>query len=1440
MYSLGIDIGSVSISFVLIDTNGSISNYGYHFHRGEIISTLRSCLAEIDVKQVSSFGYNQKSSEFLKHGIACNEQIALVEGIKYQQPTTKSLFSIGGETFGLILFDEQGFYQKYISNSSCAAGTGSFLDQQAERLGLKDSAELSRLALLYDDEPPKIATRCAVFAKTDLIHSQQQGYSLNAICAGLCQGLAQNITETLLGGITLNTPIAIAGGLSQNHKVLDYLSEIIGRPVKVTPYALLTVAIGCALSAMQQNITSRLSLQSLDDIFKQKNDHKLFFFEPLKLQHSSFPDFGTHPHFIKDNVEVDLYHSWDKPVSIPVYLGIDIGSTSTKALLMAANKRKDNIICGLYTRTRGQPIRATQSLFRTIEYIREKYNIRFQVRAVGTTGSGRKFIEKVLRADFAIDEITAHARAAFELNPKIDTIIEIGGQDSKFTLMTKGQVTFSVMNYVCAAGTGSFIEEQANRLGVALEKYSGLAMDSPSPLTSDRCTVFMERDLNHFLGQGYAINELLAAILHSVRDNYLAKVARINKIGEVVCFQGATAKNRALVCAFEQKLQKPIFVSKYCHLTGALGVCYLLREQKIKSSRFRGINFYKEEISTEEELCDKCNNHCKLNKISFAGESITWGYLCGRDETNKSGSAIIETGFDFLRSRRKIFMPGKKIIHTYTGITDKEIKPLFGLDIDLSIDKIRENLEINFLNLRHKIFTISYNDNPDKKLKHEIKIGIPDTLYMQDYLPFWHYLFKKMGYSVVRASRKRNFLHEGKNLSTSEFCAPMSAWHGNMAYLSPISDYIFAPEMFEEEEAEKRNYCYYSNYAVSIIKNLSRHKFSKNLITPKIDFSQPHLNNIQQIYDHLPHELKMYQSPAEIQEIYNEAWQWFTHQKQQLIEIFGEIYQNNDDISVVLLGRPYIILDEELNKNIHKKLSDLGVISAYQDMLPFEQVENHQIANDFIRWNHWKYGEDILKTADYICQHKGLYPVYVTAFKCSPDAFLLSYFREIMNRYDQPYLILQIDEHGSAIGYETRIEAAIRTFRSHFRRNSSVLKKQKPTRIHRVPYHPKSILIPNYDIFSCSLIAAAFEKAGYKPYLLEESPTSITSSLRLNDGQCLPLSAIAQSAIETIKKYNLEIDDCALFLNTLTNLSCNFPQYPIMAEQIFNDVGHGFEKLQIFASQFEMYEFPLEVITDVYTGYLLGGLLRRIACKIRPYELISGQTDRHIEQARQSIYKATVAKQSRQEVFQDIVKQMSNIPLQQTRTSRPKVSIIGDLYVRDNDVFNQQLILELESYGAEVVTTPFTFILRLLAFKHKNILKEDGRYISLMKFGLLVEFLEQIERRYYRFAEDLLEESFPTLNDDLFNHFKTYSLSLDHGGETAQNLLKIFALLDHYPDIALFIHVNPIFCCPGLVSESIFNQVEQDINRPIVSIIYDGTLTNRNDILAPYIHYLKN
>lgn len=1456
---LGIDIGSVYIHYAVINQDGLIIESKSIPHLGSIRCVLKKELDTLDFRDICQIAFNKHAEDFFKTGICINQQIALIEGIRHLQKEAGSVFIIGGETFGLILFDQNNAYQKFIGNSSCAAGTGAFLDQQAVRLGLSNGAELGNLAEKFEDEPPKIATRCAVFAKTDLIHCQQQGYSLKAIAAGLCKGLAHNIADTLLKGVSLEEPVLAVGGVSKNRKVIQYLSEIINCPIQVPEQPEIISAVGCAIQA-QKDKNKNVTIKH-ETLFMDHNSQKQFFFPPLVSKNSDYPNFHDHKRYYSHNVEADVYQSIPKEDTIPVYLGIDIGSTSTKAVLMSIGDKRQNILLGLYTRTMGQPIKATQALLKVLSEVEEKHNIVFKFLGVGTTGSGRKFIQKIINADMAVDEITAHARAAYELNPEIDTIIEIGGQDSKFTLLKNGRVIFSVMNYVCAAGTGSFIEEQANRLGVSLEEYSSKAISTPAPLTSDRCTVFMERDLNHLLSQDYSKNELLAAALHSVRDNYLSKVANMGKIGNVICFQGATAKNQALVIAFEQKLQKPIFVSKYCHLTGALGVCLMLKQQNVHISRFRGIKFHRDSLIVKEQICEDCKNHCKLKKIEIIGETIFWGHLCGREDGIKN-KRLRHQGFDLLSSRRKMFLY-ESLTEDISSVRDRidrkkvdfetvmkkfrqinffnSWQKMKQIDLDETIEKFKESIGLNLLQLQHKYYKIINEELQTKMENHKISIGIPNALYMQEYVPFWNYFFRLLGYKIIISPQNKNLLKKGKKLAGAEFCAPISNWHGHIEYLQSRADYLFLPHMFSDDPQDSdRFYCYYSNYAVSMVQNIESLHLMHRTISPVINFSKPILENVRQIYENIPAHLKIMQTPNHIHDAFTNAWQWYSHQKQKLVDLF--IHQNDSvhDVSVVLLGRPYVIFDPAMNKNIPQKFNDHGVPTFFQDMLPPVDELFNVASKEYEKWNHWWYAAYILNAAEFCGQSHGLYPVFLTGFKCSPDSFALDYFKEIMDFYQKPYLILQVDEHDSEVGYDTRIEAAIRTFRSDFRENKSILIKKKAVKIDRS--FPKNgyILIPNYDSLSCSLISAAFEHEGYKAVLIEESSNTIRSSLRLNDGQCLPISAIVQGAIETVKKYGLPVDNTAIFLNTICKLSCNFPQYPMMARQLLKKEGGEFENLHVFATEFEMNGLRYDLIYNVYLAYLLGGLLRRIVCKIRPFEIKPGETDKILEESRQKLYDCFQSKTSKEEIFKQIVDDFASISLYTNSNCKPKVGIIGDLYIRDNDVFNQQLIREMEQLGAEVISTPFSYILRLLAVKSQSDLFKRGQYISLFRMKMMIEILEQFEKRFYNIAKIIIDEEFPSLDNTILQPLKEYNMSLKHGGETAQNIIKIYSMLHHYPDISLFIHVNPLFCCPGLVSESIFKHVEKKIGIPIISIIYDGTMNNKNDLLAPHLYYVQH
>ncbi len=664
---LGIDVGSVAAGIVLMGKEKQILRKGYGIHHGKVQETLRNLIEGLDPTQIRHIAATASTPLFVQAQQRFNNQVTFITAAKHYYPQLGALLIVGGEKFSLATFDKHGRYLGSTTNTSCAAGTGSFLDQQAGRLNLSGIEHLSEIACNSNGACPQIASRCAVFAKTDLIHAQQEGYQLDQISNGLCLGLAKNIVDTLFS--SENFPegkIIFCGGVAKNSAVVQHIEQLTGSRITIPKNGHLSVLSEPAFAISRNSSNGKNHINSLmpvvlnnrDELFDNDIEQvKHYYFPPLELKLSDYPEFAGIEQFKtrrSDNeplVEVDIYRQLEQGQKISAYLGIDIGSTSTKAVLMDGNCR---VLGGFYTRTAGRPLMAVQNIFFAIDEIAKKRNTAFSIIQAGTTGSGRKFIGKLIGADNIIDEITAHARAAYQLNPAVDTIIEIGGQDAKFTTLKNGRVTFSTMNSVCAAGTGSFIEEQAAKLGCPVEEYSARAENLRAPMTSDRCTVFMERDMNHFLSEGYEINEVLASALHSVRENYLLKVATEKNIGKTIFFQGATAKNKALVAAFEQRLQKPILVSKYCHLTGALGTALILRDEKQPETSFMALDFHKKSIPISSEVCEFCTNHCKISVADVDGQQVAYGFLCGRDYDTHTYVHKDSGAFDLLQERKKL------------------------------------------------------------------------------------------------------------------------------------------------------------------------------------------------------------------------------------------------------------------------------------------------------------------------------------------------------------------------------------------------------------------------------------------------------------------------------------------------------------------------------------------------------------------------------------------------------------------------------------------------------------------------------------------------------------------------------------------------------------------------------------------------------------------
>lgn len=1387
---LGIDAGSVTVSLVELDHKGKLLKETYIPHFGKPASCLYDILSKTDLSGIVGVARTSSAPDLIKGTKTYDSRIAMIAGAKSRCPSARSILHVGGEKFSLIRFDQDGNYQSLRSNTSCAAGTGGFLDQQAKRLSLKDSAELSEKALKNKGETPKIASRCSVFAKTDIIHRQQEGFNLEEICDGLCRGLANNIADTLNLSDPGLAPMTFTGGVAKNGAVVKHLEDLTGTHISVHEHAHLFSAIGAA-SLLLEEVDFKENPVSKSDLLELSTEEKNYFYDPLKLNLSSYPDFKGLEHYdFKTSgggtpVEVDIYQKLKKDCSTDVYLGIDIGSTSTKAIIIDKNYEP---VAGLYTRTAGRPIIAVQGIFETLDHISQRALHHFHFIATATTGSGRKFIGKIVGADCILDEISAHARAAVELDPEIDTIIEIGGQDAKFTTLRKGVVTFSKMNTVCAAGTGSFIEEQAQKLGVSLADYSGLAEGARAPLASDRCTVFMERDINHYLNKNYSISEILASVLFSVRENYLQKVASGGSIGKRVFFQGATAKNKALVAAFEQKIKQPIFVSKYCHLTGALGAAITAAEEITSKSSFKGIDIYKEIIPIRTEICELCLNHCRIRIASVKDDEVAYGFLCGRDyETKKFVKK--ERVPSLLQSRNKAL-----------PLWEKKDVPA---------------------------------DAPT--------VGIPAGLQIFEELRLWEVFFNSLGIKTVNSLNEKNIIDLGKKFSGAEFCAPVTAFHGHVQSLVSRCDYLFLPIHLESgKDTEKpgriRKYCYYTQFT-SIVASLSKQNNERiKSIRPLINHRHDRLLTKAELYNALQKAFPGKYSILAINKAYDEAWMYYQKSKDAMKTLYKK--PKEGEMKVALLGRPYTVLSKSLNNGIPDYFAQLGVESYFNDSLPGSQKDDDMelLMDQF----HWAYPSAILEAADLCVKTPGLYPVYITSFMCAPDSFALEYFKRIMDAHEKPYLILQLDEHDSNVGYETRIEAGVRAFKNHLQSTSRVgetsIKKYAITNEMEKSWKGKTLLLPNWDPAVMPLISANLRAHGIDARILEETPQLIAESMKMNTGQCIPVNAIAHEFIEYLKKYKLDPANTVLWMIEGA-WACNIRLYSPYIKTLINESGYGLEQAGIYIGTIAMFDFSAIISIKTYFAYMFGGNLKKIGCMIRPYELEKGKTDRVLAQCKNIFVDAFLGKIKYLEAVEKVIEKLDSIEIR--KVNKPKVAIFGDLYVRDNNVMNQDLIHVIEEAGGEVLITPYHDYAKIAYGAYSKKWLKQLKVSELVIYKALLTAMQLFENRFQSVFSKYVGESVSASNPDAENELAQFNIRIEQEGESYENVLKIFRIMKEHPDISLFVQTNPSFCCPSLITEAMSKDIEDITGVPVLTITYDGTDTPKNDIIIPYLKYAK-
>ena len=789
---VGLDVGGVFAKAVVLDEAGQVLHRVARRHHGNPVAVVRKEIERMNLEGPVAVGITGAYAKLVSGGMnltPVNFVNAEIKAVRKVFPHARNIINVGGSSVTLVQLDEHGHFLDYSTNSLCAAGTGSFLDQQADRLGIaySDLADLP-----HHESPPAIATRCSVFAKSDLIHRQQEGYDKPSLWCGLCKSMTGTFLSTLLRGRPLKGLTVLTGGVSQNVEVMRWLKRQYGDQVQTFEEAPYSGALGAAEMTNGNVDDLRGTMASLVDASESSADAPRR--ERLEFRRSTYPSFAVAEAYVDELGNEVRIGRWPEGGRVEFHLGIDVGSTSTKAVVMDDG---GEVLADVYRRTAGDPVQATRHLFTAILDLGRRKGSSLEVLGAATTGSGRKLVGKVIGADCIVNEISAHLTGAMRVDPRVDTIFEIGGQDAKYIHAKNGRIYDSNMNYVCAAGTGSFVEEQAKKLGFTLEEIGDVVMGIAPPVTSDRCTVFMEQDVERLLRQGYSREECMAAVLCSVVKNYFTKVVGRRHVSrERVFFQGATARNKGLVAAFERLVDVEMIVSPYCHVMGAYGAALSAQESAKESggkTHFKGLDLSRRRITLRSERCELCENQCDITFVDIEGEaeSPSWGYMCGRDA-------------DDLKVRRKE--------------------------------------EFQSFALRDRML---FRGRGDPKSVRKATIGIPRSLTTWSLYPLWQAFFRGLGFAIVLSGRTdAEVARLGNEITAADFCHPVKIAHGHARGLAEREDvdFVFLPQTICGERnprASNSHFCPYVQASPSVIRSaLSVHGVdASRLLTPIVDFS---------------------------------------------------------------------------------------------------------------------------------------------------------------------------------------------------------------------------------------------------------------------------------------------------------------------------------------------------------------------------------------------------------------------------------------------------------------------------------------------------------------------------------------------------------------------------------------------------------------------------
>ena len=1248
-YRLGIDIGSTTVKVAIIDKANNILFSDYERHFANIQETLAGLLVKakdklgaISVHPVITGSGGLTLASHLEVPFT-QEVVAVSTALSDYAPQTDVAIELGGEDAKIIYFTN-GIDQRM--NGICAGGTGSFIDQMATLLQT-DATGLNEYAKNYQAIYP-IAARCGVFAKSDIQPLINEGATKEDLSASIFQAVVNQTISGLACGKPIRGNVAFLGG------PLHFLSELknafirtlnLGPENIIAPeHSHLFAAVGSAMTAKDE---IAIDIDAL--ITKLHNKIKMDFeverMEPLFATQDAYKEFRARHdshRVIKGSLE---------SYSGNCYLGIDAGSTTTKAAVVAED---GTLLYSFYSSNNGSPLATS------IKAIKEIYSIlpadAHIVRSC-STGYGEALIKAALMLDEGEVETVSHYYAAAFFDPEVDCILDIGGQDMKCIKIKNNTVDSVQLNEACSSGCGSFIETFAKSLNYSVEDFAKEALFAPHPIDlGTRCTVFMNSKVKQAQKEGASVADISAGLAYSVIKNALYKVIKISDpkdLGHQIVVQGGTFYNDAVLRSLEKITGVEVIRPDIAGIMGAFGAALVARE------RYEGQNTTMLSIEKINELtyetrmarCKGCTNSCLLTINRFSGgRQFISGNRCERGIGKEKNKDHVPNLFEYKNKRLFSYEP----------------------------------LEIT--------------DAPRGV------VGIPRVLNMYENYPFWFTFFTKLGFRVVLSPESSRKIYELgiESIPSESECYPAKLAHGHVTWLIKQGiKFIFYPCIpYERREIENTNNHYNCPIVTSYAENIKNNV--EELVTENILFMNPFLSfeDEKVLAKRLSKEIggQFNISSRDVTAACQAAWDELAECRRDIMKKGDETLKYLEETgrhAIVLAGRPYHI-DPEINHGIPELINSYGIAVLTEDSIShLGKVERPLIVMD-----QWMYHSRLYAAASFIRDKDNIDMIQLNSFGCGLDAVTTDQVNDILSSAGKIYTVLKIDEVNNLGAARIRIRSLISAIKvrehNNYKRSivSSAYHRKEFTKEMRDSNY--TILCPQMSPIHFDLIEPALNSCGYNVEVLKNvSKSAVDTGLKyVNNDACYPSLIVVGQMMEAVLSGRYDLTKTALVI-TQTGGGCRASNYIGFIRRAL--IKAGYPDIPVISLSVQGLEsnsgftYSLPMIKKVAMAIQYGDIFMNVVYRTRPYEAVPGSVNAlHekwkniiIEQLKQpKVYMKDFNRNIRQ-----IIKEFDELPLLDIK--KPRVGIVGEILVKFLPAANNYLVDLLEKEGAEAVVPDF-------------------------------------------------------------------------------------------------------------------------------------------------------